>query len=213
MPTAQDIGVRFVHMGPYDLALPAATIQETPFRAETAERMADSFTVVDRPYLFDGAPDVVQKFSWSLAWPNVNAADGLAEIFEDIESMPGFFDFSLWKRCVERFSGDGTRLTFRMLRRLANVSLSASTPPGITWAPVVKVGGTTIASGVTFGEADEKGTVLATFSGTTPATAPAAASSNVRISYTPLFLVRVVSPQRSYSTPFQEGRSLTLEEI
>ena len=197
-----------IYMGGYDLALPPNSIQETPFRAETAERMANSFTVVDRPYLSLGAattvpPDVVQKFSWQLAWPTVNSAD--YEAFSVVESMPGFFDFSMWKPLVETFSGNGTSTVFVLLRGLAQVAL---TPPPGTWTAVTRVAGS-IVTNPTFGTRDASlGTTAATFGA-----AQAAAASNVRIFYTPVFKVRVVSPSRSFGIPFNEARSLTLEEI
>jgi hypothetical protein len=214
--TPQDLGIRWpIYLGGYTLALNPATISETPFRAETAERMADGFTVIDRPFILPGSGDVpvdvVQKFVWSFAWPSVNSAD--YAVFSEMESLPGFFDLCLWKSLVETFSGDGSSLVFRMMRRLANVTLSTAAPAGVTWTPVVKVTGSVIGSGITYGTADAKGTVTATFSGSSPATVPAALASNVRITYTPVFKVRVVSPKRDFSTPFNEARTLTLEEV
>lgn len=215
MATPQDLGIRFpLYMGGYTLALNPATISETPMRAETVERMADTFSVIDRPFLLtspDVPPDVVQKFTWSLAWPSVNSAD--YNVFAEMESLPGFFDFCLWKSVFETFSGDGVSLTFRLQRRPASAYLSAVAPAGVTWTPVVKVGGAIIGSGISYGAADSKGTVTATFSGSGPATVPPAVASNVRVSYTPCFLVRVVSPKRDMGIPFAESRTLTLEEI
>lgn len=192
-----------VYVGGFNLARPPNSIQETPYRAETAERMANAFGVIDRPYLFAGAPDVVQKFTWQLAWPSVNSAD--YEVFTEIESLPGYFDFALWKPLIETFSGDGIATDFVLLRRIADVVI---TPPPGTWTPVTRVAGSVVTN-PTFGSPDSD-------LGTTPASfgaAPAAGSSNVRIFYTPLFKVRVVSPTRSYTVPFSEGRALTLEEI
>jgi hypothetical protein len=189
--TPESLGLQHqIYLGGYTLALNPATISETPFRAETAERMADSFAVVDRPFILPGSSDVpvdvVQKFAWSFAWPSVNSAD--YDVFSEMESLPGFFDLCLWKSLHETFSG-------------------------VTWAPVVKVGGSVIGSGVTYDTADDRGRVAATFSGSSPATVPAAAASNVRIRYTPVFSVRVVSPKRDFSTPFNEARTLNLEEV
>jgi hypothetical protein len=203
MPPTEAGLQQLLHIGGYDLALPPASIQETPFRAETAERMANAFTVIDRPYLFAGAPDVIQKFTWQLAWPTANPND--SETFSIIESMPGFMDFCLWKPLVETFSGDGVATAFVLLRGLANVVL---TPPAGTWTAVTKVAGSVVTN-PTFGTRD------ATL-GTTPVTfdsPPAAAASNIRIFYVPVFKVRVVSPARSFATPFAESRSLTIEEI
>jgi hypothetical protein len=148
---------------------------------------------------------VVQKFSWSLAWPSVNSAD--YQVFAEIESLPGFFTFCPWKPIVETFSGDAVATTFRLLRRLANVTLAASAPAGIDWSPIVKVDGSVVTPD-SFGSADSLGTVVMTLPDP-----PSAAASNVRVFYTPAFLVRVVSPQRSFSVPFAESRSLTLEEF
>ena len=204
-----EVGLQqLVHIGGYDLAIPPFSIKETPFRAETAERMTNSFTVVDRPYVSLGAagsvpPDVIQKFSWQLAWPTVNKND--IETFSIMESMPGFFDFTMWKPLVETFSADASATVFMLLRRIANVVL---TPPPGTWTPVTKVAGSVVTN-PTFGTPDAS-------LGVTPATfgaAPAAGTSNLRIFYTPLFKVRVVSPSRSFDIPFNEGRTLTLEEI
>jgi hypothetical protein len=204
--TPQSLGLRqLVHLGGYTLSLNPASISEVPFRAETAERVANAFTVVDRPYIFAGAPDVVQKFAWTLAWPSVNSAD--YNVFTEIESLPGFFDFTLWKSLFETFSGDAVATDFIMLRRLAHI---VTTPPaGVTWTPVTKVDGSVV-SNPTFSADDATlGTTLAAF-GAPPS---AASPSNIRISYTPMFKVRVVSPRRDFSIPFNEARTLTLEEI
>lgn len=198
-----------IYLGGYNLALPPATIQETPFRAETAERMADSFTVIDRPALslLDPTfvtPDVIQKMVWSLAWPSVNGAD--YEIFTEIESLPGFLDFTMWKPLVETFSGDGVSEDFVILRRRADTVLTP--PAGVVWTPSVKIDGS-VGTLPTFGTPDP---VL----GVTPisfASAPSNNPSNVRLFYTPLYKVRVVSPTRNFSVPFSEARTLQLEEI
>ncbi len=212
--TAEDLGLRNLHSGGFDLALPANALSEVPFRAETAERMADSFTVIDAPFLGDTGivpVEVVEKFTWQLSWPSVNAADKGRLIFERMQARRGFIDFCPWQRIVERFTGDGSSLLFRMMRRLADVTLSV-VPPGPSWGPIVEVNDSVIASGVSYGSPDSVGRVLATFSGTSPATAPAAAAK-IDIIYTPVFLVRVVSPQRTFSIPFAESRTLTFEEI
>lgn len=202
-------------MGGFDLALPAGAVSEVPVDASTQERMADSFTVIDGPYL--GASgivpvDVVEKFAWSLSWERVNEADKQRLIFERVKARRSFIDFCPWQRIVERFTADGTSLVFRMMRRLANVTLSANQPAGVSWGPVVEVNGSVIASGVSFGTADSKGRVDATFSGSSPATVPAAGAA-VDIIYTPVFLVWVDRIPRTFSVPFTEGRTLTLTEI
>lgn len=214
--TPEDLGIRWpIYLGGYTLALNPATISETPFRAETAERMADSFAVIDRPYILPGSTDVpvdvVQKFAWSFAWPSVNSSD--YAVFTEMESLPDFIDLCLWKSLHETFSGDGTSLVFRMMRRLASVTLSSVAPAGVTWSPIVRVGGATIGSGVSYGSPDVRGRVAATFSGSSPAVVPPAVASNVRIQYTPVFKVRVVSPKRDFAIPFAESRTLTLEEV
>jgi len=207
MPSPQDLGIRFpLYLNGYTLALNPATMSEVPFRAETAERVANAFTVVDRPYLFPGAPDVVQKMVWSMSWPNVNSAD--YNVFAEIESLPGWFTFCPWKSIYETFSGDGSATQFLLLRRLANVTLSAVAPAGVTWTPVTKVNGSVVTN-PTFSTGDATlGTTLATFGA-----APSAVASNIRISYTPAYFVRVVSPKRDFAIPFAESRSLTLEEL
>jgi hypothetical protein len=203
--TPQSVGQQHsVYLGGYTLALNPASINEVPFRAETAERMSNAFTVVDRPYIFAGAPDVVQKFAWTLAWPSVNSTD--YQVFTEIESLPGFFDFTLWKSLYETFSGDAATDDFVLLRRRADTVLTP--PTGVTWTPTTTIDGSP-ATNPTFGTPD------ATL-GTTPinfASTPGAGTSNIRISYTPLFKVRVVSPRRDFSIPFNEARTLTLEEI
>lgn len=208
--TPEDLGIRWpIYLGGYTLALNPATISEVPFRAETAERMANSFTVVDRPFILPGSTDVpvdvVQKFVWSFQWPSANSAD--YTVFARIESKPAFVDLCFWKSIVESFSGDGVSTAFRLMRRLANVTLSAIAPAGVTWTPVVTVGGTPVTPS-SFGSPDANGTVVMTLP-----SAPAAAASNVEVLYTPLYFVRVVSPQRSFGTPFAESRTLQLEEI
>jgi hypothetical protein len=205
--TPQSLGIRYpLYLGGYTLAQNPATMSEVPFRAETAERVANAFTVVDRPYLFAGAPDVVQKMVWTMSWPNVNSSD--YNIFTEIESLPGWFNFCPWKSLYETFSGDGAATQFVLLRQLANVVLSASEPAGVTWTPVTKVNGT-IVTNPSFATSDATfGTTVATFGA-----APSAVASNIRISYTPCFKVRVVSPKRDFAVPFSESRSLTLEEI
>ena len=205
--TPQSLGIRFpLYLGGYTLAQNPATMSEVPFRAETAERVANAFTVVDRPYLFAGAPDVVQKMVWTMSWPNVNSSD--YNIFTEIESLPGFMDFCPWKSLYETFSGDGVATQFILLRRLANVTLSAVMPAGVTWTPVTRVNGS-IVTNPTFTTGDATlGTTVATFGAP-----PSAVASNVRFSYTPCFRVRVVSPKRDFAVPFAETRSLTLEEI
>lgn len=207
--------VQPTYIGGYNLALNPATIAETPFRAETAERMSDAFTVIDRPYLLLGSnpdaapfpPDVVQKMAWQLAWPSVNTND--YKTFAKIESLPGFFDFCPWKPIMETFSGNGVQVNFAMLRRRADTILTP--PTGVTWTPTIEING---AAGTlpTFGTPDPtRGFTPLTF-----AAAPSGASaSNVSLFYVPLYKVRVVSPARSYDAirGFSESRTLTLEEI
>lgn len=191
-----------VYLGGYTLALSPATISETPFRAETAERMANAFTVIDRPYLFTGAPDVIRKFTWALEWPSVNSAD--YQTFAEIESINGIFDFCLWRPIIETFSGDETSTGFYLMRRLADVALT--TPPG-TWDPVTKING--IASeNPAFIAPTEDGRTKMRF---TPA--PTTGTSNVRVFYTPVYYVRVVRQTRDMTTPFAEKRVLLLEEV
>ena|ERR1017187_8112478 len=211
--TPQSLGIRFpLYIGGFSLALNPATMSEVPFRAETAERMANSFGVIDRPYLFTSqlnggtgaGPDVVQKFVWTLSWPNVNSSD--YQIFTEIESLPNYFNFCPWKSLYETFSGDATSTDFFLLRQIASVVLTP--PAGVTWTPVTKVNGSVVTN-PTFSTGDATlGTTKAHF-----AAAPSAVASNIRISYTPLFQVRVVSPKRDFATPFTETRSLSLEEI
>ena len=205
--TPQSLGIRFpLYLNGYTLAQNPATMSEVPFRAETAERVANAFTVVDRPYLFAGAPDVVQKMVWTMSWPNVNSSD--YNIFTEIESLPGFFTFCPWKSLYETFSGDASATQFILLRRLANVTLSTSAPAGVTWAPVTKVNGTVVTN-PSFATSDPTfGTTVATFGA-----APSAVASNIRISYTPAYFVRVVSPKRDFAVPFMESRTLSLEEL
>jgi hypothetical protein len=204
MPTPQDTGLtQRVHIAGTNFAISPAKIGEVARRAETAERMADTFTVIDRPYVFDGAPDVVQKFSWALEWPTVNSSDYNA--FTGLEGLPGFFDFTLWKPLTEIFSGDGTRTAFRLLRRRADAIITP--PPVVIWTPVTTVNGVVVTN-PTFAAPDARGTTPINF-----ATVPAAGSSNIRVTYTPLFLVRVVDPKRDMSVPFVESRTMTLEEI
>jgi hypothetical protein len=204
MPSPQDTGLtQRVYIAGTTFALSPATIGEIAQRAETAERMADTFTVIDRPYVFDGAPDVVQKFSWALAWPTVNTSDYNA--FTGLEGLPGFFDFTMWKPLTEIFSGDGVRTAFRLLRRRADTAL---TPPAVVvWTPITTIGGAVVAN-PTFGTPDSRGTTPITF-----ATPPAVGTSNIKVTYTPVFLVRVVDPKRDMSVPFIESRTMTLEEI
>lgn len=213
--TPESLGIRYLHIGGMDLALPAKAMTETPSDASTVERMADSFTVIDGPYL--GASgivpvDVVEKFTWQLSWEQVNAADKQRLIFERIKARRDFIDFCPWQRVVERFTADGSSLSFRLMRRLANITLSGNMPAGVSWVPIVEVNGSVIASGVSYGTADAKGRVLATFSGSSPATLPAGGAA-VDIIYTPAFLVWVDRIPRTFSLPFVEGRTLTLTEI
>lgn len=212
--TPQELGIQWLHIGGMDLALPADAIQETSAEASTSERMADSFTVIDGPYLGEAGivpVDVVDKYTWALAWERVNAADKQRLIFERIKARRGFIDFCPWQRVVERFTADGSSLVFRMMRRLANVTLSSNQPSGISWGPVVEVNGTVISSGISYGSPDGKGRVLATFSGSSPATLPSAGAA-VDIIYTAAFLVRAESIPRSFSVPFTEGRTMTFVE-
>jgi len=200
------VGIRHqLYLGGFEIALPPESIGETPFRAETAERTVNAFTFVDRPWLFAGAPDSIQKFSWALEWPSVNSAD--YQVFAEIESVRGSFDFTLWRPIVETFSGDGTSKTFRLMRRLAQVALAASAPPEIDWTPVTKISGVQVQNPA-FGAADSIGSTLFTF-----ASPPAATPSNVRILYTPVYYVRVVRQTREMARSFAEGRVLLLEEM
>lgn len=206
--TAQDPGIRQrLYLAGFSMLRPAATVAETPQRAETAERMADSFTVVDRPYLpITNPPDTVVKYTWQLAFPRVGDTDYRA--FARAEALPGFFDFCLWKPISEIFSGDGSSVAFSLLRRNALTQVSPLPPNAATiYAIKVYVAGSIVTT-PTFGSPDSRtGVTLATF-----ASAPAAGSSNIEIHYVPLYYVWVDLISRDFPTGHRETRAMTLVE-
>ena len=209
--TSQDPGIRQTqYLAGFNMIRPAATIGEKPMRAETAERMADSFTVIDRPYLkLTNPPDVVIKYTWQLAFPRVGDVD--YRTFARAEALPGFIDFCLWKPISEIFSGTGTDAVFTLLRRNALTQVPGGALPAnaaTLYAVKAYVGGTLVTT-PTFGSPDsEKGVTQITF-----ASAPAAGSSNIEIFYVPLFLVRVEDTSRDYPEVHRETRAMTLVEI
>lgn len=209
MATSNDPGLRQrLYIGGVNLLIMPEQIQEEDPRAETAERTADAFTVIDRPYVLDGAPDVVSKFSWSLSWPRVKATD--SRTFLRMKALPGFFDFCLWKPLCEIFSGDAARTTFYLLRRNALTEVPSDALPAgasTTYAVQAYINGALVST-PTFGTPDSRGVTPITFG-----SAPAAGSSNVEIYYVPLFYARVDSPRREFPLTHRETRSMTLVEI
>jgi hypothetical protein len=119
--------------------------------------------------------------------------------------MKGVFDFCPWKQIAETFSGDGIATDFRLLRRLADVTLP--NPSGVNWTAVTRIGGAPVPN-PTFGSPDANGITPVAF-----VSPPEAGSSNLSIFYVPVYLVRVVKQTRDMQTPFAEGRVLTLEEL
>jgi hypothetical protein len=209
--TAHDPGIRQpLYLAGFPMVRPAATIGEKPARAETAERMADSFTVVDRPYLpITNPPDVVIKYTWQLAFPRVGDTD--YRTFARAEALPGFIDFCLWKPISEIFSGDGVSMVFSLLRRnaLTQIAGGALPPSAATiYAVQAYIGGSLVTT-PSFGSPDAAtGVTQITFG-----SAPAAGSSNVEIFYVPLFKVLVTDTSRDFPDVHRETRAMTLVEI
>lgn len=207
--TAQDPGIRQrLYLAGLNIMRGPESVQEVSQRAETAERMADTFTVIDRPYLFAGAPDVVTKYRWALAFPRIGSTDYRA--FARAEAMPGFFDFCLWKPISEVFSGDGVATDFKILRRNALTQVPGGSLPvgaSTTYAVQAYVDGTLVTT-PSFGTPDARGVTQITF-----AVAPTAGDSNVEIFYVPLFSVRIADPHRDFPVAHRETRGLSLEEI
>jgi hypothetical protein len=205
--TAQDPGLRqTIYLAGVSLMRSAETVQEIPQRAQTTERMADTFTVIDRPYLFPGAPDAVTKYTWQLSFPRVGETDYRA--FARAEASPGFIDFCLWKPLSEIFSGDGSTVTFQLLRRNA-LTQCAVLPVNAATIYAVKtyIGGTVVAN-PTFGSPDSRGVTPITFG-----SAPAAGSSNIEVHYVPLYYTYIDSLSREFPVDHRETRKLTLIEI
>lgn len=206
--SAKDPGLRQrLYLAGLNVSVIPSEIGEKPQRAETAERGADTFTFVDRPFIKAGAPDVVSKYRWSLKWPRVPGTDYQA--FARAEASPAWLDFCLWKPLSEFFSGDGSRTIFYLLRRNApTVVPSPARPVNVAdYALTAYVGGVAVAA-PTVGTPDARGMTPVTF-----ASAPAAGLGNVEVFYTPLFYARVVDPTRDFPVAHRETRELSLEEI
>lgn len=205
--TAQDPGIRQrLYLAGFSLLRPAESISELVARAETVERMADSFPVVDRPYLpITNPPGVVVKYSWQMSFPRIGSPDYRA--FARAEALPGFIDFCLWKPISEIFSGDGTSTVFSLLRRNALTEVPSGALPvnaATIYAIKTYIGGT-LATNPTFGSPDSRGVTPVTFG-----SAPAAGSSNTEIHYVPLHYVLVDSISRDFPVTHRETRELTL---
>lgn len=205
--TAQAPGIRQrIFLAGIPLVRGAETVVEISQRAETAERMADTFTVIDRPYLFAGAPDVVTKYSWQLSFPRIGETDYRA--FARAEALGGFFDYCLWKPISEIFSGDGVATVFKLLRRNALAAVSPLPPSAATIYAIKTYVNGTIVTNPSFGTADSRGVTPITFG-----TAPTVGVSNIEVHYVPLFYVRISVPQRDFPIGHRETRTLTLEEV
>jgi hypothetical protein len=189
------------------LAVPAERVKARPARAETAERLLNSYAVIDRPFAFDGAPTVITKYSFEFAFPSIAEAD--YRKFTEIESRSGFLDLCLWKPITETFSGDGLTETFTLLRREALSEIGAPYLPAdaaTLYETICTVSG--VEKTITLGTPDAA-------TGRTPFTLadpPAALEDNVRVFYVPLFLIRILDPEREFSTPFIETATMRGEE-
>ncbi len=206
--SSNDPGIRQrIYLAGLNLSVLPSGIGEKPQRAETAERGADTFLFVDRPFIKAGAPDVVSKYRWSLKFPRVGSADYQA--FARAEASPSFLDFCLWKPLSEIFSGDGTRTVFYLLRRNApTVVPSPARPANVAdYTRKAYVAGSLVTA-PTLGTPDSRGMTPVTF-----ASPPAAGVGNVEVFYTPLFYVRIVDPARDFPVGHREERELALEEI
>jgi hypothetical protein len=93
--------------------------EPAPNRAETVERMGDSFPLIELADPWDGCPDVVQKYTWNLAFPPTGDPDLIR--FLRLAALPGLCDFCPWQTMIETFTCDGVRQRFRMQRRDASV--------------------------------------------------------------------------------------------
>lgn len=190
------------------LDVPASSVRWRVARAETVERLLNGYAVIDRPFIFDGAPNVITKFSFDLAFPGIAESD--YEAIAAMEARSGFFDLCLWKPIVETFSGDGNTTTFRLLRRIAVEEIDGGfLPPdaATVYATVCKVEGSVDASFDPGTYDSETGATPFTLD-----TPPAAGVDNVTVFYVPLFYVRVLDPERDFSTPFNEATTLKMEE-
>jgi hypothetical protein len=177
-------------------------------RAETVERLLNGYAVIDRPFIFDGAPNVVTKYSFEFGFPGIAESD--YEAVAAMEGRSGFFDLCIWKPIIETFSGDGTTRIFRLLRRVALSRIASEfLPPdaAAVYATVCKINGDVYA-GTSLWEPDaENGSTPIALDG-----APPVGVDNVTVFYVPLFFVRVLDPERNFSTPFSETTTLKMEE-
>jgi hypothetical protein len=196
-----------IYLDGLNLAVPADRLNYRVSRAETVERLLNSYAVIDRPYAFAGAPGVITKFSFEFGFSSIAEADYQA--VTEMESHSGFLDLCIWKPITETFSGDGTSVDFTLQRRIAIEEIDGGLLPAdaaTIYATVATVAGTP--TSITLDDVDAAtGRQAFHF-----ASAPAAAEDNVRVFYVPLFYVRILDPERDLSTPFSESTTLRAEE-
>ena len=210
MATKHDPGLRHrPYISGVNLLKLPDTITERPMRAESVERMADSFSTIDRPVPFAGAPDVIQKYEWDIGFPRVGEVD--YPKFADIEGVAGFFDFCLWKPISETFSGDGETTKFYSMRRDALTYIPSGALPvnaATIYATVVTVNGSETTDYTDDGAPDGRGVLGFTFD-----SAPGAGVGNIIRRYVPLFYAYLETPERVFAATHQEKRTVRFVEI
>lgn len=196
-----------IYLDGLNLAVPADRLRYRVSRAETVERLLNSYAVIDRPSAYDGAPGVITKFSFEFGFSSIAEAD--YQTVTEMESRSGFLDLCIWKPITETFSGDGLRTSFTLQRRIAIQTISGGLLPADA---------ATLYATICVADGDVKSITL---DGVDAATgqqtfhleaAPNAEEDNVTVFYVPLFYVRILDPERDFSTPFSESTSLRAEE-
>lgn len=97
-------------------------------RHESLSRTLRGRALRGLPYLWDGAPDLLVRWTFTLPWGDTRATDD--EHFEYLSSYPSIIPVAPWHLLAEHFTGDGTTNTFYLARGIASRLITEADLPG-----------------------------------------------------------------------------------
>lgn len=186
--------------------------------AETSDDQFDTTPTIDLARGWEtstvGAPMVIRKWRFSLAWDRVTQTDALT--FLRVRKRRGTSLLCVFKPIVELFKGDGVKTYFKLSAGIAVQPSGSAGSPGQIPAAL----GYAYASFAT--EVTRNGvTEVVTFDssldangrhGLTLSTA-LLAGETLRVFYVPVFTCRCQTGQPKFTRPFLDGLTLELEAL
>lgn len=174
--------------------------------SEDSERSRDLTLYTDALQPEPGYPKLITKLSLTLAWGATMTGADIRKV-NDMIAIRGPFDVCLWEEISEAFWIDaGEPFAGYLTRRNALTTISPLPTGAATEFAVTAARGDGSALSVTLGTPDAQGVTPWTASGTS-------LGENVVVRYAPVYRMRVVTDQPTFSYPHLRSETLGLEEM